>query len=99
MLVLSRKKNESIVIDGNITIEILQVKGKGVRLGIKAPQDVRVLRGELKIFEETSGSLTSLVNASAARVSVPMSAQSAKGLSEKGRRLFVETNDGDLRND
>ena len=50
MLVLSRKKNESIVIDGNIEIEVLQVKGNTIRLGIKAPRDVRVLRGELKPF-------------------------------------------------
>ena len=48
MLVLSRKKNESIVIDGKITIEVLQVKGKGVRIGIKAPNDVHILRGELQ---------------------------------------------------
>lgn len=50
MLVLSRKKNQSIVIDGNIEIEVLQVKGNSIRLGIKAPRDVRVLRGELKPF-------------------------------------------------
>ncbi len=50
MLVLSRKKNETIIIDGRITIEVVQVKGKGVRLGINAPNDVRILRGELKPF-------------------------------------------------
>ena len=50
MLVLSRKKNETIVLDGNIEIEVLQVKGNSVRLGIKAPREVRVLRGELKPF-------------------------------------------------
>lgn len=50
MLVLSRKKNEQIVIDGNIEIEILQIKGNTVRLGIKAPRNVKVLRGELKPF-------------------------------------------------
>ena len=50
MLVLSRKKSESIVIDGNIEIEVLQVKGNSIRLGIKAPRDVKVLRGELKPF-------------------------------------------------
>ncbi|MGI9517834.1 MAG: carbon storage regulator, partial [Pirellulaceae bacterium] len=37
MLVLSRKKNESIVINGNIRIEVLQIKGKQIRLGITAP--------------------------------------------------------------
>jgi carbon storage regulator CsrA len=50
MLVLSRKRNEQILIDGNITIEVLQVKGNTVRLGISAPRDVKVLRGELKPF-------------------------------------------------
>ena len=47
MLVLSRKKNESIVINGDIRIEILQIKGKQIRLGITAPSSMKVLRGEL----------------------------------------------------
>ena len=47
MLVLSRKKNESIVINGNIRIEVLQIKGKQIRLGITAPSIMKVLRGEL----------------------------------------------------
>ncbi len=51
MLVLSRKKDDSIVIDGNITIEVVQIKGNQVRLGIKAPQSVRILRGELTPYE------------------------------------------------
>jgi len=50
MLVLTRKKNDSIVIDGRITIQVLQVKGGGIRLGITAPSDVSILRGELKPF-------------------------------------------------
>ena len=50
MLVLSRKKNETILIDGNVEIEVLQIKGNTIRLGIKAPKDIRVLRGELKPF-------------------------------------------------
>ncbi len=50
MLVLSRRKDESIVIDGNIQIEVLRVKGNTVRLGIKAPREVKVLRGELAPF-------------------------------------------------
>ncbi|QEG20711.1 carbon storage regulator [Mariniblastus fucicola] len=47
MLVLSRKKNESIVIGENVRIEILKVSGNTVRIGIQAPRDVKVLRGEL----------------------------------------------------
>ena len=51
MLVLSRKKNQTIVIDGTIEIEVLKIKGNTVRLGIKAPSDIKVLRGELSPFE------------------------------------------------
>lgn len=47
MLVLSRKKNESIVINGEIHIEVLQIKGKQIRLGITAPNNMKILRGEL----------------------------------------------------
>jgi carbon storage regulator len=48
MLVLSRKTNEGIVIDGNITISVLQVKGKIVRLGIEAPKEIPIRRKELR---------------------------------------------------
>ncbi len=48
MLVLSRKVGEKLVIDGNITVEVIRVHGNRVSLGISAPADVRVLRGELK---------------------------------------------------
>lgn len=53
MLVLSRKKNESIVINGNIRIEVLQIKGKQIRLGITAPSSMKVLRGELPAKRKT----------------------------------------------
>jgi len=47
MLVLSRKKNESLVINDNITIVVVEVRGDKVRLGIEAPQDVSVHRREV----------------------------------------------------
>ncbi len=47
MLVLTRKKCESIVIAGNVHIKIVEVKGKTVRLGIEAPREVSVRRAEL----------------------------------------------------
>ncbi len=47
MLVLTRKKNESIVLDNQIVIKILQVKGNRIRLGVSAPADVAIRRGEL----------------------------------------------------
>jgi carbon storage regulator len=47
MLVLSRKKNESIVIDDRIIITIIEIRGDKVRLGIQAPRDVPVHRQEV----------------------------------------------------
>lgn len=47
MLVLSRKKNESIVIDDRIVITIVDIRGDKVRLGIKAPQEVSIHRSEV----------------------------------------------------
>ena len=47
MLVLSRKKDERIVIGGNIVITVIDVRGDKVRLGIEAPADVPVHRQEV----------------------------------------------------
>jgi len=47
MLVLTRKKNETIVIDGHIKIKILRVRGNRIRLGIDAPLDLQIRRGEI----------------------------------------------------
>lgn len=47
MLVLSRKKSESIVINDDITITVVEVRGDKVRLGIQAPRDVPVHRKEV----------------------------------------------------
>jgi len=47
MLVLSRKKSESIVINDDITITIVEVRGDKVRLGINAPRSVPVHRKEV----------------------------------------------------
>ncbi|MFN9368884.1 MAG: carbon storage regulator CsrA [Planctomycetia bacterium] len=49
MLVLSRKKDESIVINDNITIVVVEIRGDKVRLGVEAPKEVPVHRRE--VFE------------------------------------------------
>jgi carbon storage regulator len=48
MLVLSRKVGEKLVIGNNITIVVNRVAGNRVTIGIDAPDDVRIIRGELK---------------------------------------------------
>ena len=47
MLVLSRKVNEKIVIDGGIVITVVKIEGGQVRLGIDAPSQVKVFREEI----------------------------------------------------
>ncbi len=48
MLVLSRKKLESIVIDEQIIITVVEIRGDKVRLGIEAPRDISIKRCELE---------------------------------------------------
>lgn len=55
MLVLTRKKQERIQIGDSVTITVVRIKGNTVRVGIEAPKDVRVVRGEL-VKENASGS-------------------------------------------
>ena len=47
MLVLSRKKDESIVINNDITIVVIEIRGDKVRLGVEAPKEVPVHRREV----------------------------------------------------
>ncbi|MBQ5735263.1 MAG: carbon storage regulator CsrA [Lachnospiraceae bacterium] len=54
MLALSRKKDESIIINNNIEITILEVKGDQVKIGVKAPKSVPVYRKEIYVQMEES---------------------------------------------
>lgn len=47
MLVLSRKKDEKIIIGDHITIMVIEIRGDKVRLGIEAPKDITVHRQEV----------------------------------------------------
>jgi carbon storage regulator len=58
MLVLSRKRNESIVIDDNIVITVVEIRGDKVRLGIEAPKEVPVHRGEVHERLVANGEIT-----------------------------------------
>ncbi len=61
MLVLSRKKNEAIVINNDITIVVVEIRGDKVRLGVEAPKEVPVHRSEVsESMKATDGKVTSL---------------------------------------
>lgn len=59
MLVLTRRKNESVILNENIEITILEIDGDQVKVGIKAPKEVEILRKEImvKIEEENMNAL------------------------------------------
>lgn len=61
MLVLSRKTGEGIVLDKDITIDILSIDGDRIRIGIQAPREMRIFRKEL--LEETIGMNRAAINA------------------------------------
>ncbi len=59
MLALSRKKNEALIINNNIEITVLEIKGEQVKIGITAPKEVPVYRKEVyvQIQEENKASV------------------------------------------
>ncbi|MBQ3584631.1 MAG: carbon storage regulator CsrA [Lachnospiraceae bacterium] len=61
MLALSRKKDEAIIINNNIEITILEVKGEYVKLGISAPKSVPVYRKEVFLQIQESNQEASTV--------------------------------------
>ena len=52
MLILSRKKNETIVINDNIVITVVELRGDKVRLGFEAPREILIHRSELMLDAE-----------------------------------------------
>ena len=70
MLVLSRKKNESIVINNDITITVVEIRGDKVRLGIVAPKECSVHRQE--VYEALHGKPASREPASDSTVAKPV---------------------------
>ena len=65
MLVLTRGEGQSVVLDGRITVTVLETRGGVVRLGIEAPVEVGVRRGELEAH------VTRLVSEAAAAAASP----------------------------
>lgn len=55
MLILSRKAGQSIRIDDNVELIVTNVSGNRVTVGIRAPRETRILRGELEVFPDVRG--------------------------------------------
>ncbi len=64
MLILSRRKNQSVIIDERIEVTIVDIKGDQIKLGIQAPPDVSVFRNEvfLAIQDENRAAVSAPVN-------------------------------------
>ena len=63
MLALSRKKNEALIINNNIEITVLEIKGEQIKLGISAPKEVPVYRKE--VYEQIQEANKDAVNTGA----------------------------------
>jgi carbon storage regulator len=61
MLVLTRRIGESIKIDDDVKITVIEVKGKNIRIGIEAPKETKIYREELfwKIRQENQSAASS----------------------------------------
>jgi carbon storage regulator len=60
MLILRRKKAETVVVDGRIQIKVLRIGRNAISLGIDAPGDVTIWRGELEQEEDLASSTPGL---------------------------------------
>ena len=58
MLALTRKKGEALVINNNIEITVLEIRGDQIKLGITAPKDVPVYRKEVYIQKENQEAIS-----------------------------------------
>jgi carbon storage regulator len=96
MLVLTRKVGETLVIDGRITVTVIGFRGHQIRLGIVAPTETRILRGELVPFangEESANQAASSdanANLPAAAVAAGAAAASLAAASDEGGDLTFD---------
>lgn len=97
MLVLSRRKDEGVVVNDNIRIVVVDIRDGKVRLGIEAPNDVGVYRGELLArgrlkrdasFSGNRESLDALSEEDVANVRAILTPRNADGICEENTRVF-----------
>ena len=63
MLILARKLNETIILNDNIEISVIEIKGESIKLGIQAPSSVKIYRREVyeAIQKENQAALNSVI--------------------------------------
>ncbi|MBI5474548.1 MAG: carbon storage regulator CsrA [Ignavibacteriae bacterium] len=83
MLILTRKLNEAIQIGDNISLKVLHISEGQVKLGIEAPDDVRIFRAEIYAEIQKQNVLAASVKKSAAVKAAGLLAQRAKPAVEK----------------
>jgi carbon storage regulator CsrA len=70
MLVLSRKEGEQLIIGDDVVITVSRISGNRVALGIEAPRNIRIVRGELERREDSGGVATSAASLESTHFSV-----------------------------
>jgi carbon storage regulator CsrA len=88
MLVLTRKMDEAILIGNDIKITLVRVKGNTVRIGIDAPRDIRVVRGELQL-QDTKGPVEFELDESEGPFAHPQEVIGKHAKPSKAPHLFV----------
>jgi len=72
MLVLSRREGERIRIGDSITVTVVRCAGDKVRIGIEAPPDMLILRGELELFDKQMGAVRKVESSARQPVGAPV---------------------------
>jgi carbon storage regulator CsrA len=80
MLVLTRKHQEQLFIGDDITITVVRIQGNVVRIGVEAPREVRVRRGELAIRDAQA-------TVASVRISAQPDAEAAPGFTANGEAV------------
>jgi len=84
MLILSRKLNEEIVINGEIKIKIISISDNNIKIGIEAPSSVKVFRGE--VFEKIKENTIEASKSSKEKIKVDTSKYKVNKLKDDGTK-------------
>ncbi len=87
MLVLSRKEGEKLVIGDNITLVVSKISGNRVTVGIEAPAEVKIVRGELQESEEHAARVVPLRRAASVTIEMDSVASESDSVEREYRGI------------